>query len=222
VLIVGSQRVADMGQTLDIGKRLELVPMDSHFQDITIGLYLQNLDSGSGFLVHTYSSKEGAQDRIAFVKRAMQVLGGMEVSSEGLLRFPCGSDHILAVRRIFLEACKLGPDGAVASRPLLLLDRKSGLSMVATSLGSGKYHISVDGESDEVVRRIRVVTGGLGKLGEMTAVDGVDDQVGFDCGQAHDALVGLLLLRAPNVRSILREIEQSASRGVLSAPSAQT
>ena len=211
-----------MGQTTNIGHRLELVPMDNHFQDITIGLYQQHFASGACFLVHSYSSKEGAQQRIDFVHRAMQILGGMEASKEGLLRFPCGSQHILAVRRIFLEACKLNPDGELAPRPLSILDRKSNMHMVATSLGAGKYHIFAEGESDEVVRRIRVVTGGLGKLGEMTPVDGVDDQVGFDCGQTHDALVGLLLLRAPNVRTILREIEQSASRGVLSAPSAQT
>ena len=210
-----------MGQTLEIGRRIELVPMDSHFQDITIGLYQQPLDSGAGFLVHTYSIKEGAQSRIDFVKRAMQILGGMEESPQGLLRFPCGHAHLLAVRRVFLEACKLGMNVDVVPQPLTLLDRKSGLTMVATSLGKGKYHISVEEDGQGSERRIRVVTGGLGKLGEMTPVEGVDDQVAFDCGQAHDALVGLLLVRAPNVRSILREIEQSASRGVLSAPSAQ-
>lgn len=211
-----------MGQTVDIGQRLELVPMDGHFEDITIGLYRQILGSGAGFLVHTYSPRDGAQDRIAFVKDAMRILGGLEETAEGFLRFPCGSEHTLAVKRVFLEACKLGSDTDVVSKPLSVLDKKSGLNMIAAPLGEGKYHISADGESRDVVRRIRVVTGGLGKLGEMTAVDGVDDQMGFDCGQNHDALVGLLLVRAPNVRSILREIEQSASRGVLSAPSAQT
>ena len=33
------------------------------------------------------------------------------------------------------------------------------------------------------------------------------------------ALVGLLLIRAPNVRAAMREAEQMAARGVLSAPS---
>jgi len=47
------------------------------------------------------------------------------------------------------------------------------------------------------------------------------DSVTFSCGQAHDALVGLLLVRALNVRAVLREQEMTASRGVLSAPSAQ-
>jgi len=210
-----------MGQTLDIGQRIELVPMDGHFEDITIGLYQQDLDTGAGFLVHTYSLREGAQGRIAFIKQAMQTLGGMVQNENGLLQFSCGDKHLMAVKRVFLEACKLGSDASVSAKPLSVLDRKSGLTMVATALGDGKYHISAQGEDKSAERRIRVVTGGLAKLGEMTAVDEVDDQVFFECGHDHDALVGVLLVRAPNVRSVLREIEQSASRGVLSAPSAQ-
>ena len=34
-------------------------------------------------------------------------------------------------------------------------------------------------------------------------------------------LIGLLLVRAPNVRAAVREAESLANRGVLSAPSAQ-
>ena len=210
-----------MGLISEIGTRVELVSMDGHFQNITIGLYQQNLTSGACFLVVTYSNKEGAQDRIACVKHAMKVLGGMEDAEGGMLRFPCGAPHLLAAKRVFIEACKLPSEAIVEPRPLSLLDRKSGLNMVATSLGSGMYHITAQGEDSDTVHRIRVVTGGLGKLGEMKPLAGVDDQMEFSCGQPHDALVGLLLLRAPNVRSILREIEQSASRGVLSAPSAQ-
>jgi hypothetical protein len=45
--------------------------------------------------------------------------------------------------------------------------------------------------------------------------------VAFGCKQTHDSLVGLLLVRALNVRAVLREQEMTASRGVLSAPSAQ-
>ena len=37
----------------------------------------------------------------------------------------------------------------------------------------------------------------------------------------HGALIGLLLVRAPNVRAALREYEEVASRGTLAAPSQQ-
>ena len=135
-----------MGQTLDIGQRIELVPMDGHFEDITIGLYQQDVDTGVGFLVHTYSSRDGAQDRIAFIKQAMQILGGMVENENGLLQFLCGHTHLMAVKRVFLEACKLGSDVSVTAKPLYVLDRKSGLTMVASPLGDGKYHISAKGE----------------------------------------------------------------------------
>ena len=59
------------------------------------------------------------------------------------------------------------------------------------------------------------------RLGEMEEVDGQPNQTRFSCSQEHDDLIGLLLVRAPNVRAAMREAEDMASRGVLAAPSAQ-
>ena len=59
------------------------------------------------------------------------------------------------------------------------------------------------------------------KLAEVEADAADDTRVRFGCGADHDALVALLLPRAVNVRSALREQELAASRGVLLAPSAQ-
>ncbi len=210
-----------MGQTLDIGRRIELLSMDAHFRDITIGLYRQENARGAVFGVHTYSQLDGAQARIDSVKRAMRVLGGMEETPDGLLRFPCGATHLLAVKRLFLEACKQGMDGGVSVRPLTILDKKSGLHISAIARSDGVYHITADRREKGVERRVRLVAGGLAKLGELEKVADTEDQVRFDCGVAHHGLVGVLLVRAPNVRSVLRELEQTASRGVLSAPSAQ-
>ena len=47
------------------------------------------------------------------------------------------------------------------------------------------------------------------------------DQVRFPCGSDHHELIGLLMVRALNVRGALREQEAAAARGVLSAPSQQ-
>jgi hypothetical protein len=55
----------------------------------------------------------------------------------------------------------------------------------------------------------------------MEEVDGQPNQTRFSCSQEHDDLIGLLLVRAPNVRAAMREAEDMASRGVLAAPSAQ-
>lgn len=218
-----------MRRIVDIGRRIELIPIDPHFHDITIGLYRQQItDTNLGkdfpaFLVHTYSQISGATERIEEVIQSMQILGGMLKTPEGLLYFPCKDAHEAACRRVFLEACKLASNTQAEARPLNILDKKSQLTITVDSTGSGIYRVTANGEGRGAARRISAIAGGLMKLGEMEAIEtGNKDTVGFACGQSHDALIGLLLIRAPNVRVVLREEEMGAARGVLSAPSQQT
>ncbi len=215
-----------MRRVVDIGRRIELVPMDPHFNDITIGLYRQHANHGHNapvFLVHTYSRISGAAERIEAVVAAMQGLGGMLKDADGLLRFPCHSAHEAACRRVFLEACKLAPGTPAEPRPLNILDKKSQLTITVASIGEGIYRVTAAGEGRSAARRVSAIAGGLAKLGEMETVETDDrDTVVYPCAQSHDALVGLLLTRAPNVRVALREEEMGAARGVLTAPSQQT
>ncbi len=68
---------------------------------------------------------------------------------------------------------------------------------------------------------LRPLAAGLAKLGELTIDPEDPTVVRTPCGAPHDDLVGMLLPRAINVRAALRELEESAARGVLVAPSAQ-
>jgi hypothetical protein len=210
-----------MSETLDIGKRIELISMDAHFEEISIGLYEQQGDGKPVYLVHTYSTKDGAQERVAFLLATMKTLGGLESDEEGRLYFACGSDHALAIKRVFIDSAKVSPEEEVVARPLSIHDRKTGLEVAANSLGDGRYRVGVEGNPEESLRRITAIARGLAKLGEMETNDEQTDSATFACGKSHDALVGLLLIRAPNVRAAIREAEMLASRGVLSAPSAQ-
>ena len=224
-----------MRRIVDIGRRIELVPIDPHFHDITLALYRQQREGKPVFLVHTYSRVEGAQGRVRAIVQAMKTLGGMQETPDGLLRFHCGAGHEMACRRVFLEACKLPhvengrarlPEVAsekarLQPRPLQTLDKKSRLTITVDSVGDGVYRVSADGEGRGAARRVFAIAGGLMKLGEMERVGDSRDTVAFACGCSHDALVGLLLVRAPNVRVVLREAEMEATRGVLSAPSQQ-
>jgi len=212
-----------MGETIDLGRRIELVPMDPHFHNISIALYRQEASDGPVFQVQSYSRREGARQRVEFVGRAMALLGGLEpVTGEPCkLRFPCHAEHQFACRRVFLEACKLDPSQPVEPRPLRILDKKSNRTITVTSQGSGVYLLAADGEELDKASRIGAVANGLMKLGQMQVGLSGSDSVAFGCGKAHDVLVGLLLVRALNVRAVLREQEMTASRGVLSAPSAQ-
>ena len=208
-----------MAQTLDLGSRVELVSMDPHFDDISIALYCP--DGSPCYRVHTYSQRPGADERVAGVARAMQVLGDMEQTSDGLLRFACGHAHQLAVKRLFLEACKLPPEQPIEPRPLHIFDKKANSTIAVASLGQGLYEARATEPVRGVERRVATIARGLIRLGEMEEVADQPNQARFGCGHAHDALIGLLLVRAPNVRAAMREAESMANRGVLSAPSAQ-
>ena len=217
-----------MQRTVDIGRRIELIPMDPHCHDITIGLYRQQLTDATtqsnfpAYLVHTYSQMTGAAARIQEIIGTMQSLGGLLKTPEGLLYFPCKTNHEAACRRVFLEAGKLSGTEA-EPRPLSILDKKSQLTITVDSKGAGIYQVRAEGESRGASRRVAAIAGGLMKLGEMESHEsGSKDTVSFACGHSHDALIGLLLIRAPNVRVVLRQEEMSASRGTLSAPSQQT
>ena len=245
-----------MRRIVDIGRRIELVPIDPDFHDITLALYRQQREGKPVFLVHTYSRIEGAQERVQSIVQAMKTLGGMQETPDGTLCFHCGAGHEMACKRVFLEACKLpyvesgadrpeietGRDRSSGSpeperrdnqpkvetgssliqpRPLQTLDKKSRLTITVDSVGKGVYRVSADGEGRGAARRVAAIASGLMKLGEMERVGDSSDTVAFACGHSHDALVGLLLVRAPNVRIALREAEMDAARGVLSAPSQQ-
>jgi hypothetical protein len=194
--------------------------MDPQFHDITIALYRQDHNGRPEYLVHTYSQREGARERIEFITKAMTILGQLE-QSDNHVYFGCGSPHQAAARRVFLESCKLQPGTTVEPKPLKALDKRSGRNITAVSTRAGRYQLTADGPDDNKSIRVEGVTAGLKKLAEMASADGAQDQVAFSCGHSHDAVVGLLLPRAFNVRAILREEESVGARGMLVAPSQQ-
>ena len=214
-----------MGRLLELGERLELVSMDPHFHDISISLYRSTGEGGaSGFLAHSYSTREGAAERLGFVMRAMAVMGGMGPApgQSDRLAFACGAAHKAAVKRLFLEACKRATGAEVAAQPMRVYDKKNDLTIDATAVGDGRYRIAAAGSegNDKAAQRVDGVTRGLIKLAELEP-GAEPGEVRFPCGFSHDALVGLLIGRALNVRAAMREAEAAAARGILTAPSAQ-
>ena len=202
-------------------KRVELVPMDSHCADISVGLYHATDGDGDVGLVHTYSTKPEAAARVAFLADAMRILGGLESANgdPALVRFPCLAWHSLAARRLFLEAAKHDPAQPLAPRPLAVPDTRTEQTIRLEPLGSGRYRVRADGGTEDVPSRAPAIAAALAKLAELQTDEG--EVVAFPCGQEHDALIALMLTRAQNLRAVLREEEMKASRGVLVAPSAQ-
>ena len=202
-----------------LGTRVELVSTDKYFRDVSIALYAQETDDGWQFLVRSFAGYDGLKARIAYILDAMTTLGGMQpAEAEDTLRFPCGAEHLVAVRRLFLQACKEKPDTAAQQMPLSMWDKKSELTISAEVLGEGAYALSADGVAG---RRLVALRNALVKLADAKADDDVDERLAFDCGHDHHALVGLLLQSAPNVRAVMREFEMNAAKGVLLAPGSQ-
>lgn len=207
-------------ETLDLGRRIELLSMDPHFHDISIAVYRTDGGDGATYLLHSYSKREGAGDRLAFLAGMMRATGGMVAAAGNplALRFACGHAHETALKRLFVESCKVETGSAAGPRELQVFDKKNDLTIRADALGGGRYRCSGDRDGAREQRRVAAIAAGLGKLAELD-VDG--DEARFPCGADHHELIGLLLTRALNVRGALREQEAAASRGVLSAPSQQ-
>ncbi len=58
--------------------------------------------------------------------RTMRALGDLEAAGGADVRFPCGTWHNAAARRLFLEACKHDPSTPAAPGPLEVTDSRTG------------------------------------------------------------------------------------------------
>lgn len=211
-----------MGKTLDLGTRIELFSMDRHCHDISLALYRRQTAAGPVFLVHTYSSAPDARQRVDFIHRALTVMTGLELAGAAppWLRFACGTGHEKALRRAFLDLCKLESCAPLAAKPLRVFDKKADCHLEAESQGGGVYRLVAEQPTETARKRAIALAGGFAKLCQMEHVEGAD-VVAFGCRMSHDALIGQLMYRAQNVRAVFQEDEMAASRGMLAAPSQQ-
>ena len=210
-----------MGKTLDLGRRLELEPMDKHCQNISVALYERDVEGAACFRVHTYSAVDGAGQRVAFLTQALLVMLGLDKAGDGYLRFSCGTVHERALKRAFLDLCRLETGADLAPKPLTAFDKKANGELSAVSLGDGVYEMRSVANDEAGQKRAIALARGYAKICEMQPVEGSQVQLRFGCGHSHDALLGMLMFRAQNVRAAMQEEEQASSRGMLSAPSQQ-
>ena len=196
--------------------------MDKHHRDISIALYLREDDEGPVASVHSFSRADGVAERLEYLADALCVLGGLErADGERSVRFSCRSWHNTAAKRLFAEACKHDPATPLETRPLEAPDSRTDQTIVVEPLGDGAYEVKASGATEDTPSRAPAIARGIAKLAQLSFDDGERSIVTFACGQSHDDLIGLLLLRAQNLRQVLREEEMEASKGVLAAPSQQ-
>ena len=215
---------ADMGKTLDLGRRIEIYSMDKRCHDISLGLYQRDFAGESQFLVHTYSPVVGTSERVAFIRQTLVTMLGLEPAEEegqGWLRFPCRYEHKRTIKRAFLDLCKLETGVVLEVKPLTAFDKKAEGDLTAKSLGDGRYLVQGAEDTPAMARRTVALARGFVKLCEMEFLEGDETTVCFPCRQSHDEIIGLMMFRAQNVRAAMQEEEMTAGRGVLAPPSRQ-
>ena len=211
--ISGKLRPADVIERF--GQCLELVPLDRHFHDISVGLYVKH----GVCTVWTFSQREGVEDRIREIRDQMIALGGMEGvgNTHNQVRFPCGQLHQRTLRFVMSQAVGKAPDYAPPQGELSIQDSKSALTIHAElSEGHGGdkpavYNVSLEGQARNAAMRLRLVLAGFTRYGEMEQVG--ESGVAFACGMPHDALMRVLMPYSRNISSVETLMAAEAMRG---------
>ena len=91
-----------------LGRCLELVPTDPHFNNISVGLYVKD----DVCTVWTFSGKEGAAERMGEIRDQLVALGNMEAieGAHDQAQFPCGYLHVRPVRFLLAQAVGKSPE----------------------------------------------------------------------------------------------------------------
>ena len=191
------------------GKCLELVPIDPHFHDISVGLY----SKGGIATVWTFSRREGVEGRIERVRDQLAKLGDMDAleGTHNQLQPRCGAIHQRPLKFLMMQAVEKDPgfdypEGRVKDlrSPLMLGFESDEVD------GRTVYRLTAEGEAPRAAGRMRAITSGFVRYGEM---ERAGDGVSFNCGARHDPLMRLLLPYARNVTGTQDMLDADALRG---------
>ncbi len=194
------------------GSCVELVPVDPHFHQISLGLYVRD----GTYTVWTFSQKPGAQDRVEQVRDQLVAQGGLAPveGTHNRARFLCGYFHRRAVKFLMSRAVSWKPGQAPAEGRLSVADTRSALTLIVEGRpekAGWVYQVSGEGEAPNLPARLRMVASGFVRYGEMEKVS--DTEVTVPCGSRHDELMRLLLPYSRNVSAAESMMEAEAQRG---------
>ncbi|MDP6713645.1 MAG: hypothetical protein QF368_03300 [SAR202 cluster bacterium] len=195
-----------------LGQCLELVPMDPHFHNVSVGLYVKD----GLCTVHSFSRAEGIGDRLREIRDQMVALGGVSPveGSGNQFVFPCGQIHERPVRFLLTQAVGKSAEFAHPIGDMSIKDSRSDLMLYVNGHdGDGQYvyQVSAEGEHKNPALRLRMVVAGFLRYGEMNKV--ADAEIAFSCGQRHDPLMRLLLPYSRNISAVETMMDAEALRG---------
>ena len=184
-----------------LGRCLELVSMDPHFHDVTVGLYY----TGNVTTVWSFSRVPGIEGRIEQIRDRLVALGGL-IPVEGThdkAVFPSESIFEKPLRFLFTETVEKDPSIAPPDGPITSPDTKSRLTFTVTGSQSDDkyiYTVTAEGEAPRPQSRIRAVVGGYMRYGECERV--TPESFVFPDNARHDEMARVLLPFARNVSAI--------------------
>lgn len=190
----------------ELGRCLELVAVDPHFKQITVGLYLK----GDILTVATFSSVDGTEERIGVIRDRLCQLADVEPVGGTSHQATLVSDEMYdrALKFAFTEAVE--KNNLISTGEISLKDTKSPLTFTVTPdpAASGcTYVVSAAGDYARPEMRVRAVVGGYMRYGDCERIDW--DRFRFRNGERLDRFARLLLPYARNVSAV--EDQMSAS-----------
>ena len=196
----------------ELGHCIELVSIDPHFHNISVGLFIKN----GGLTISTYSTLEGVYARIEQIRDRCVLLGDVETVEGTTNQLRLTSDLQLdrALRFMFIAAVEKDPSVELPSGRITAPDTKTKLTFVVEGDeqdGQCVYTVSAEGEAERASMRIRATVGGFIRYADCTRVD--KDKFAFPDGRRYDKFARLILPLARNVSAVEAQLEQEEMTG---------
>ena len=199
-------------QVKSLGQCIELVSIDPHFNDVTIGLFIKD-----GLMtIFSYSTLDGIDARIEQIRDRCVLLGDV-VAVEGTsnqLRLISDLQLDRALRFMFTAAVEKDPALELPSGRITAPDTKTKLTYVIDGEQVGDqyvYTVSTEGQAERPERRVMAAVGGFIRYSGCTRVD--KNQFSFPDGKRYDNFARLILPLARNVSAVEAQIEQDEMAG---------
>ncbi len=195
-----------------LGRCLELVSMDPHFHDVTVGLYYR----GTHVTIWSFSKVPGIEGRIEQIRDRLVAMGGLAPveGTHDQAVFPSDAIFEKPLRFLFTEAVEKDPSLAPPDGPITSPDTKSRLTFTVTGAQVDDkyvYTVTAEGEAPRPQIRIRAVVGGFMRYGECERV--APDSFVFPDNARHDEMARVLLPFARNVSAVENMLAASELAG---------
>ena len=195
-----------------LGSCIELVSLDPHFHDVSIGLFIKD----GVMTISSYSTFDGIDARIEQIRDRCARLGDVEVVEGTTDQLRLISDLYLdrALRFMFIAAVEKDPATEFPSGRITAPDTKTKLTFViegAEEDGAYVYTVSTEGEAERAEMRVRAAVGGFMRYSGCLRVD--KNKFSFPDGKKYDNFARLILPLARNVSAVEAQLEQDEMAG---------